>query len=87
MGWEYHRRRRDGRGRFAATPGRRTVQLHLRLPEEQADFIRHKAARHQMGLGEYVWKVCVGFYQLRRLYDREREKRRVPADARRDEPR
>lgn len=75
MGWEYHRRNRARNGTFA-TSGRKTVQLHLRMTPEQADFIRHKAVKHKMSLSEYCYKVAVGFYSLKTLYNQERLKNR-----------
>ena len=56
-GYEWHNRRRDPQGRFAADPGREGLpmaQLHVRLPLDRLYAIGAAAARNQQNMTEYV---------------------------------
>ena len=74
MGWEYHRRQRGRDGRFASSEKRKKAQLHLRMSSRQADVLRMLAVKSGMGLSEYVLATISAYYDLRRLYNRERRK-------------
>ena len=52
MGWEWHNRERDRKGRF--TGERRTEQLHIRVSEQELERIRAYANAEQMDISEYI---------------------------------
>ena len=57
MGWEWHNRERDRKGRFDGQ--RRGAQLHIRVSELEIEQIRAYANSMQMDISEFIlWLVA-----------------------------
>lgn len=82
MGWEYHRRTRDSSGRFySLSPGRKRVQMHIRLTPRQAEWLRHQSIKRQMTLSAYILTAAVRYEQVSAfMRHRQRERERGPAE-------
>lgn len=76
MGWEWHDRARDRRGRFTFT-GKR-AQLHVRCTEAQLGRIQARATARRMTISAYVLEL-VQRDMLGELYP-ETGKNCVPSD-------
>lgn len=65
MGWEWHNRARDRKGRFDGQ--HRTEQLHVRVSEKELERIRAFANAEHMNISEYILHL-VQMEQLRAQY-------------------
>ena len=65
MGWEWHNRQRDRRGRFDGL--HRSEQLHIRVSELELEQIRAYANSQQQTISEYILDL-VQRDQLRAQY-------------------
>ena len=54
MGLEWHDRRRDKYGRFAAVTPPAPIQLHIRITETRAELVRRAALAARQDMGRYV---------------------------------
>lgn len=54
MGLEWHDRRRDQYGRFAANRPPTPIQLHIRITEAKAELVRRAALAARLDMGRYV---------------------------------
>ena len=52
MGWEWHNRDRDSKGRWRRTE--KTEQLHIRVNVFQRELIRARANARHMDISEYL---------------------------------
>ena len=57
MGWEWHNRPHDNRGRWLKKHARGKVDVHIRIDRAAADRMRETAAGQHMEIGEYLEAV------------------------------
>ena len=57
MGWEWHNRPHDNKGRWLKKHARGKVDVHIRIDRAAADRMRETAAGQHMEIGEYLEAV------------------------------
>ena len=57
MGWEWHNRPHDEKGRWLKKHARGKVDVHIRIDRAAADRLRDRAAGQHMEIGEYLEAV------------------------------